>query len=111
MGAVWNMRRDRLRFFWADRISRLRINRLWCGQVTAQVLSSRSTFRNSTSLSATADTSTCIGSPGAQAYASANTRPGPMLSSMLWLPHRSSLSTCTRPDSTRPKLCTSSPIR
>ena len=64
------------RFLWAQTVSRFRTSLVWNGQALVQVARTRPTFINNMDVSSAADTVTNIGSPGMQAYTSANTDPG-----------------------------------
>lgn len=70
-----------------------------------------STFKNSTSVTSAANTSTSSFSPGTHAYVSAKICPGSTRSRMLRLPHRSSLTIITLPCITTPRDVTVFPAR
>ena len=90
------------RFLWAQTVSRFRTSLVWNGQELVQVARTRPTFINNMDVSSAADTVTNIGSPGMQAYTSANTEPGATWPKILVLPQISLQEITARPDSKIP---------
>ena len=106
---VWRILWDKLRLLWAHTVSRFPTSLVWNGQELEQVDSTRPTFKNRTVVSSAAVTEIRRGSPGMQAYTSANTSPGSALPRMLLFPQISLREIMALPERTIPKLSVSSP--
>ena len=109
LAEIFIIRWESVTFFRAMMRSRL-VVRIACSG-SSPIDSMRLTLRNITRVGASAVTETISGSPGRQAYASANTSPGSSRSMMLRLPHASQSSMVAPPASTMPRDETVSPAR